>query len=347
MFSNPVVISGTTRTITSGQTVITGTASEMLAITDAANASGTFMQGSGTVLSGGTVSSLVIDGLSGSHVSAIATLSGGQSIAATIGSGGELSVAAGTAYSTTVTVGGFLQVLGSGTTSDTALAGTSGQGGTEVIVGGSANGTVVNSGTAQVLDAGSTSGTVVLSGAYQAGSFNTVALNDAVSSGGTVSTAGVVAFTEAAGAASSFGETLLGSGMLVQSGPGTLALDGALAGFGGMVLVSGGTLELTSAGAAGAAPIVFGTGVAGARRIDGLVAPSNGISGFSSGDVIDLAGLAYAGRTAPIVSGNVVTVAEGGFSEALRIAGAASGTFALAADGFGGRYWPPPRGRLS
>ena len=292
-------------------------------------ASGTVMLASGSALSGGIISAMMIKAPAGNRMSASETVSGGQSIFATVGSGGALFILGGTATGTTVS-GGLLSVSAGGAVFGTVLA----SGGVESIFGGNTTGATVGSGAEQFVGSGSASDTAVLSGGLQIvwGS----ALNDTVSSGGTVSNTGMLAFTEVAGATNSFAGTLVGSGALVQSGPGTLALAGTLAGFTGLAIISGGTLELASAGAVGAGQIAFGTGAAATLQIDGPTAPGNAILGFGSGDVIDLPGLRYAGNTTPTISGNTVTVTEAGATERLAIDGAGSGVFTLSADSNGG-----------
>ena len=320
------------QTVSSGGTAVGGTVQigGTQVVAAGGTASGTVVHGWATVMSGGVASATVINLSGGGYMSAVETLSGGQSISATVGSGGTLSVLGGTATGTAVS-GGTLSVSAGGTAFGTILAG-----GSEKIFGGSATGTTVSSGAEQLLGTGSSRDTVVLSGGYQALFNGTVAVNDTVSSGGTVSSLGELAFTEAAGITDSFTGRLLGSGALVQSGPGTLALTGTLAAFTGTAVISGGTLELTSAGAAGSSTIAFASGTGGTLQIDGTTGPANTISGFSPGDVIDLASLGFTGTTAPTVSGNTVTVTEGSLTETLQIASAGYGLFRLYPDAMGG-----------
>ena len=298
-----------------------------------------------SVLPGGLVSDSVLD-------SSQVLVSGGLVISARLGTDGEMMVTgsgsagagvAGEALGTVVSIGGVLVVTSGGFTSGTELLSGLGSrfsgGAQEEVVGGLATATTISGGAIQSIGSittsngrvvnvvtGSAAGAVVLSGGVQDIYAGTV-LNDVVSSGGFVSDDGTLAFTEAAGATMSFAGTLYTAGYpsppgsVVESGPGTIALAGDLSGFTGSVVISGGTLELTSGGAAGGGSIVFAPGATGSLQIDGGTGPANTISGFAAGDIIDLVGLTYAGATSPTVNGNSVTVGEGGLRETLHAGG--------------------------
>jgi hypothetical protein len=252
-----------------------------------------------------------------------------------------VTVAVGSASNTIVSSGGEVLIEAGGNTTGTVLLGATTSfsfGASEYVESGAtATGTTVNTSSTEYLYGGTTTGTMVHSGGAQVIVSGT-ALNDVVSAGGGVADSGTLAYTEAAGTSSSFVGTLTGSGALVQSGPGTLALAGTLGNFSGTELISGGTLELTSATAGGntSASITFTPGNAGTLRLDGTTAPANTISGFTNGDLIDLASLGYSGTATPTVSGNTVTVTEGSITETLVIAGASNDAFLLASDGNGG-----------
>ena len=349
------------QTLSSGSTALGATVSVQAIQTVSAGgfASGTVVFGIQSILPGGVVSGSVVDGTTVGNQTTFGDeyISGGQSVSAVIGSNGHMVVsglisstasgsgftsvvlASGSAIDATVSAGGTVDVYLGGTTSGTVLL--SGSGGfygaasESVFTGGAASGTVVNSGTAQGLDGGTTVGTVVLAGGFQE-ILSGTALNDAVSAGGTVYDAGIVAYTEGDGVTSTFAGTLTASGLLVQSGPGVLDLAGTLNGFTGSAVISGGTLEMASAGAAGSATVSFAANTTGDLRIDGMAGLTNTISGFNAGDFIDLTGLVFAGVGIPTVSGNTVTVTEGSLSESLVIARASFSSFTLRNDGAGG-----------
>ena len=229
------------------------------------------------------------------------------------------ATASGSAFNTTLTGDSLLYVVSGGVTSGTILSGLFDQ---EIIsASGSAFGTIVSSGY-QIVEGGFTSGTVLVSGGTQDIYTGGVALNDVVTSGGTVEDYAALAFTEALGSSTTFSGTLTGSGTLVQSGPGTLKLAGTVSGFIGAYLISGGTLELTSPGNLASSTVQFASGSTATLQIDGATAPSAVISNLNTGDVIDLAGLSFVSSGGISVNGNTVTVTEGGMSESLTIYGA-------------------------
>lgn len=95
-----------------------------------------------------------------------------------------------------------------------------------------------------------------------------------------------------------FDGTLSGPGTLTEAGSGTLVVRGNERAFSGTERMFAGTLELTSAGAAGSASILF-AGPDTTLRIDGEAIPTNPISGFVAGDTIDLAGIRFNARDRP------------------------------------------------
>jgi autotransporter passenger strand-loop-strand repeat protein/autotransporter-associated beta strand protein len=311
--------------------------------------SGTLVSGYEVVLGGGIASGSIAEAYAGNLYSVV--VSGGESVGAIVLSNGAMSVsgvasytwsgevlsitvlAPSSALATTVNAGGELDVYAGGIISGTVLLG----GAKEYVEqGGMALGTTVDNGAVEHLyDSGTAVGSVIEAGGIQSVTEAT-AFNDVVMSGGVVSDAGTVAYTEATGITSSFVGTLTGSGALVQSGPGTLVLAGNLSGFSGTAQISGGTLDLTSAGAGGSATIDFAPATTGILRIDGTTGTANTISGFTSGDIIDLAGLGFSGAEAPTVSGDTVTVTESGLMVSLMVAGASFRTFKLSSDGSAG-----------
>ena len=110
-----------------------------------------------------------------------------------------------------------------------------------------------------------------------------------------------------------------GSGSLLLNGPGTVLLSARNAYTGGTFLAAG-TLELGTVGAAGSGAVDFLPGSNATLTIDGTVTPTNAISGFATGDTIDLAGIAYdATGTATIIDGNILDVVEGSQTYALQL----------------------------
>jgi autotransporter-associated beta strand protein/autotransporter passenger strand-loop-strand repeat protein len=344
--SGGTVGSGGSLTVSAGGVALGGAIATggTLTISAGGLASATVIVGSATVSSGGT--------LSGGTISGSATLDGGAATGAQVASGGQLSVNGqislpsmsvtqpGTASQITVSAGGEIFVNQGGVTSGTVLLAPPASASFEftaenVNFGGAASGTVLNSGTQQNVSGGQVSGSEISNGATQSLGGAAVALNDTVLSGGTVDDGATLLFTEAAGVSSSLAGTLSGSGLLVQSGPGTLVVSADAAGFTGRTVISGGTLVLASAGAAGTAGIAF----AGAATlvVDGAGAPANTISALYDIDRIDLAGLPFSGTSSATVTGNAVTVTEGAVIETLTIASASNdGSFTAASDGAGG-----------
>ncbi len=321
--SGDTVSSGGAQTVLGGGIVRGGSvmsgASET--VSSGGVASGVTVVGSQTVLAGGSASGTVVS----ANFFATGELVSGGVVTGTQLQGGDVLVegagaVSGSAVGTVVTgTEGIVYVYGGGVTTGTVLSGSYGE---ESVYGsGSALGTTVNSGNTQYLYGGFTSGTVLVGGSQSITSG--VALNDVVSSRGTVTDNATLAFTEAAGSSTTFSGTLSGSGSLVQSGPGTLKLAGTVSGFTGGYLLSGGTLELTNPGnLTSSSTVQFASGSTATLQVDGAITTPAVISGLNAGDIIDLAGLSFVSSGGISVSGNSVTVSEGGASETLTIAGA-------------------------
>src|SRR5262249_10920459 len=120
-----------------------------------------------------------------------------------------------------------------------------------------------------------------------------------------------------------FAGSLTGSGSLVLTDSLEFGKNFVLSGadaFGGKVVISASTLELSSAGAAGTGAIVFADGDS-TLRIDGTAMPTNVISGLTTGDLIDLANIPFtSGATAQIISGtNVLRISVNGTTYNLQL----------------------------
>src|SRR5258708_7249280 len=84
-------------------------------------------------------------------------------------------------------------------------------------------------------------------------------------------------------------------------------------------VISGGTLEIVNGGSIGAGGLRF-DGSGGTLTIDGSTMPTSTISGFVTGDTIDLAGVSFAnGGRIQLGTGNVLTLVEGGSSYSLNL----------------------------
>ena len=264
---------------------------------------------SDTVAAAGSVAVGAMGTVSAVLDSGLLTLNGGLAEAVRVASGGSLALSGGTASATLVAGGGTVLVSSghvSGSVLSSVAAGLSGAA-ERVLSGGTATGTKVGAGAEQIVAGGTTTGTVVLSGGVQSlGSGG--ALNDLVSAGGAVVDNATLGFAQPDGGDAVFAGTLTGAGALVEYGGGTLTLAGSLSGFLGTVTIYGGTVELTSAAAAGSGAIDFNSDSAGTLLVDGDT-PGNVISGFTAGDVIDLASLAYPAAGLDVsVNGDTVTL---------------------------------------
>jgi autotransporter passenger strand-loop-strand repeat protein len=284
----------------------------------------------------------------------------------------QLIYAGGIASGTTLDDSGKQEVYSNGTALATIII----DGVQSIFTGGSAVDTTISNGGAQA-DGGVASGTTISSGGGQG--VDAVAINTTVLAGGTLDIQGgfgplrnlggtVYGATVDSGGSvfvESFGtleggtiisggtETVAGIDVGAQVSGGTeTVLSGGVATSdtvftGSQVVSSGGTAihDTISGGAVVLEPgAVVSGGIAFANRgtleILGSAIPSATISGFSSGDVIDLASVApAAGGIAVLTSGNVLDVVEGGSTYVLDLNPSQNYSvtkFALTSDGSGG-----------
>jgi autotransporter passenger strand-loop-strand repeat protein len=253
-----------------------------------------------TVSAGQSDTSLIV--LSGGTLN---VLSGGIVIN-TLDSGGIVNVSSGAAASgTAIFSGGSQNVFSGGTATTTAID----NGGVQLVAGGVASTTAINIGGTMVLSSGATHASLV-DGAFVFG-------------GSPHSLTGIV-----------------GSGaVIVSAGTLSLGLASGCVFAGEFVIAGGGTLEVTSAGAAAGRPIDFAD--AGAiLRIDGTTMPNDVISGFSPNEAIDLSGVSFdSSGSATQLSGNVLQVVENSQTYDLNLDPAQSFTgqrFLFSADGGSG-----------
>jgi autotransporter passenger strand-loop-strand repeat protein/autotransporter-associated beta strand protein len=297
------VSSGHTLTISAGQTssgiVVLSGGFEL--VDSGGVASGSVLSGGHeTVSFGGTAIGTVVS------TGGLEWLSSGASISTTVNSGGKQEVDYGTASATIVNSGGYQEVFSS------TVTGTKVDGGYQLVEqGATAIATAINSGGLQLTVLGATSGTTVNSGGLQVVADSAVATGTTINSGGTleligagvlVNIGGISGVNPVAGSAAgttvdngalvfdlsptapsatTMSANLTGSGSLVVEGGGTLVVSGGDA-FTGDVTISGGVLELSSAGAAGTGSVIFAPGSNATLQIDDLAsapAPTPGPGG--------------------------------------------------------------------
>jgi Ca2+-binding RTX toxin-like protein len=146
--------------------------------------------------------------------------------------------------------------------------------------------------------------------------------------------------------------TLSGSGTVtgaitdngtIKASGGLLTLSGPIGGTGLLQIAAGATLDVTSTSAGETISFLGSTGTLIDHQAGAI---GTAISGFVTGDTIDLSSLAFApGATATIAQG-VLTVTSGAVSETLSLTGIGNGTsFTVTADASGGTdiaMVPPP-----
>jgi autotransporter passenger strand-loop-strand repeat protein len=298
---------------------------------------------SGTVSAGGTNPAANVLVYSGSLISAPTVGAGGVlgvlggarvSGSPVIASGGFLAIDSGftlTNYTVSngvsLEVGGLVNVNTSSglvTVSGGAAVGTIISSGGQMHVGsaGTASGTIVSSGGLDLVFAqGTDVGAIVSGGGFEAVFAGGTATGAVISNGGsdTVSAGGVAINT-----------TVDSGGLEVVQSTGTMA---------GATLSGGGELKLKP-GALVAGGVVFAgsSGSVNVLQIGGTSIPAGLVlSGFTSGDVVDLTSIAFDSGGSAILSGTTLSVTESGQTYTLQFDGSVAGdTFALTSDGVSG-----------
>ena len=340
------VLSGGVLAAASGGLVVGGlvSAGGRLTVAAGGTASGVVLASGALALTSGITTSLGVGG-------GVVLMAGAIDTASTIAVGGTETVQAGASASFAAVGGGIFVISGGAATNSEihgvgtarllagALTSTQiGAGGQVAVLGGVASAIVVHDSATLVLGGGLASGIVVDSGAtlvlaggeaaavtLNAGA--TEALRGATLSGLTIGT-GVILQVLGGGVGQA---TTIDRGMAFVSAGGTL---------GGGTLLSGATLTLAQGGA-----VVGGLTLAGPA--DKLVLTRGAtlgavIADFSTGDVVDLLGIAYGGTTSASYSATApglgTLTVHGGYSQVqLTLSGSyTTSSFALAADGAGG-----------
>ena len=190
------------------------------------------------------------------------------------------------------------------------------------------------------------SGGLLESGSYEIVDAGGTAVGLSVQSGGLLVDNGQVSIA----GDSIFDGVLSGSGSIIEAAGGDLVLAGSVNGFTGRAVISGGTMELASAGAFGSSSIVFSEPSTGSAvlQIDAPGTPiaggtfANVISNFSGpNDYIDLRGIAYVSGATVTVSGHILTLSEGGKTYQFKLAGSIGASFPVLSDGHGGTLIDP------
>jgi serralysin len=119
----------------------------------------------------------------------------------------------------------------------------------------------------------------------------------------------------------------------IDAASGLLTLSGPVGGTGVLGIGVGATLDVNTTAASDTISFLGSTGVLVARQVGTIGAA---ISGFASGDTIDLSSLAFAPGAAATIAAGVLTVTSGAASETLRLSGIGNGTsFSVTQDASG------------
>jgi autotransporter passenger strand-loop-strand repeat protein len=276
----------------------------------------------GSVTGAGIVTGVTTDGgsLSGGTVQGLVNVTSGASLGVTSIYGSAFVSAGGSAVRTQV-MSGAAETIAGVVTYESVMSG-----GLETIAsGGAASGGTVFAGATEIIAAGgAVSGLVLGSGAQLVDN-------------------GVAVF--ASSSAQILAGAVSGSGMIVESGPGSLSVSGANSGFTGSIVISGGIVDLQSATAAGSAQIVFAASGAGSAglKIESSALPAPGatfaslMSGLSTaGESIDLKGLIYKSGATATLSGSTLVLSDNGSTYNFAMGGWTASTFSVTNDGSNG-----------
>ncbi len=317
--------------------------------------SGTTLSGLGAyqiVANSGTASGTSVGLFGYQFVSA-----GGHTVSTNVASGGHEIVSSGAVTTGTSIASGGLEIISSGATaSNTTIS----AGGVLFVSGGTASGTTVDSGGILIVSSGANIGAttvnsggefVILPGASHSGTTNmpgdilvtsgvvvyqppTTVSNYATLASGVTVTDGGIEYVLSGGTASATNLTS-GSQEIVYaggSGSGDVVSSSALAtvSSGGTEFnaeIAGGTLDVVAGGTLSGATF---SGTGGDLQLDGLTLPTTTISGFATGDEIDLTNYLYVPDLVASATSNTLNIP--GLGVSLNIAGAGDDTFHLAAD---------------
>ena len=127
--------------------------------------------------------------------------------------------------------------------------------------------------------------------------------------------------------------TIADNGTIMASG-GLLTLSGPVSGTGQLQIAAGATLDINSTSLGEQISFLGSTGT----LIDSQAGPvAAAISGFGTGDTIDLSSLTFQAGATATIAGGVLTVTSGAATETLSLAGIGNGTtFSVTADASGG-----------
>ena len=305
-----------------------------------------------TVASGGTLAVSSGGTLSAGTISGLLTISaGGTVIGATLASGGVETIASGgVSQSATVASGGTLGVSSGGTVSAGTISGL-----LSVSAGGTAIGETIASGGIETIASGGVSqSAMVASGGLLNIGAGGGASNTAISVGGRIINSGGSIENLSFGNNLPASSLILGAGGTLDvasptdglstdvnlrwSGTGTLLIAGS-ASFVGDLLLAGGTIELGRGASLGQGSIIF-TNPGSTLRLDDLLTSSgslaNALQGFESGDVIDLAGMAYSSSASATLVGHTLQIDSGGNTFSIELSAAHFAAIQIADDGSGG-----------
>ena len=260
-------------------------------------------------------------------------------------SGGKAAISAGGgAVGATAISGGVLYALAAGTTTDTAVSG----GGYELVSSGGVAGetTVLSGGAEDVYSGGLDNHGIVSKGGVEAIYSGGAAGDLTVLAGGRLVDNGEVRI----GGAGTLDGTLSGSGAIVETGGGDLLISGSGAAFSGKTVISGGTIELGTAGALGAGSVTFAEPSTGSAvlQIDAGDAPkaggdfANTLVDFNGADEeIDLRSIAFVSGAWAKVVGSTLVLTDGGKTYTFKIAGGVADAYPVLSDGHGGTLIDP------